>query len=249
VVKLEISGHTDKGRIRRVNQDVFGTLNLYAVQVVAVCDGMGGAKSGEVASRLALDCFFTELEFNYSALVDGEQFSESAVKTFSDAVKNAGREVHRRAASDPEYDGMGTTLVAAAVCGDYALIANVGDSRCYHVADGSILRITRDHSIVEDMVLRGEITMDEARRHPSRNLITRALGTNGNERADIFDIALREGDLIILCSDGLSNLLEGDEILAETQRETEPRRMCERLVDAALERGAPDNVTVVIVKI
>ncbi|MDR0904724.1 MAG: Stp1/IreP family PP2C-type Ser/Thr phosphatase [Oscillospiraceae bacterium] len=243
-----ISGHTDRGRVRRVNQDVFGTLNLYAAQVAAVCDGMGGAKSGEVASRLALDRFFAELEKDYGSLVSGEAFSADAGETVAGAIRRAGNDVFERASNDPDCEGMGTTLVAAVVCGNTALVANVGDSRCYHVSDGSILRVTRDHSLVEDMVLRGEITMEEARHHPSRNLITRALGTVADEFADVFELTLREGDFLILCSDGLSNLLTGDELLAETRNGTNIDKMCERLVETALERGAPDNVTVVIVK-
>ena len=245
---MQIGGHTDRGRVRRINQDTFGTLNLYAVLVAAVCDGMGGAKAGEVASGLALDRFFTELELAYGSLVDGEVFSPEAAKTLAESVRRAGNAVHDHAKMFPECDGMGTTLVAALVCGEDALVANIGDSRCYHVSEDSILRVTRDHSLVEDMVLRGEITMEQARFHPSRNLITRALGTTHDERADIFELKLREGDLLILCSDGLSNLMSGDEILRETQRGGTAMELCERLVETALERGAPDNVTVVIVK-
>ena len=245
---MQISGHTDRGRVRRVNQDVFGTLSLYAAQVATVCDGMGGAKSGEVASRLALDKFFAELETAYGDLMEGESFSPAAADVIAESVRRAGNEVYSRARRDPECDGMGTTLVTAVVCGDDAIIANVGDSRCYHISDGSILRVTRDHSLVEDMVLRGEITTEEARRHPSRNLITRALGTSKNEHADVFELKLRQGDYLILCSDGLSNLLSGEEILARTSADGSVRKMCETLVDTALERGAPDNVTVIIVK-
>ena len=152
---MEVFGQTDIGRLRTVNQDAFATrIFSYDLAVVAVCDGMGGAKSGEIASEVALESFISDIghAFEEGNLTIGTEDTVAA------AVAKAGAAVRARAASDPDCEGMGTTLVAAVVIDTEAIIANVGDSRAYHVSDGSILRVTRDHSVVEDMVARGELT-------------------------------------------------------------------------------------------
>lgn len=247
---MEIFGQTDKGCVRRANQDVFGFCRVRTgksgdIIAATVCDGMGGAKSGEVASALALESFMADME---KLIADGE-IPEGAADIIAAAVSRAGNAVFRRGEEDSSCEGMGTTLVAAIVGDGEAIIANVGDSRAYHISEGSILRVTRDHSLVEDMVMRGEITMEEARRHPSRNLITRALGTSRDEMADVFYAAVRSGDYLILCSDGLSNLLSGDELLRIITDGEGVEQMCAALIDEALERGAPDNVTVVVIEV
>ena len=243
---MEVFGQTDVGCLRTVNQDAFAT-RVFSGELSAavVCDGMGGAKSGEIASEVALESFITDI---------GDAFGEGrltldAEDTVAAAVARAGAAVVRRAANDPECEGMGTTLVAAVVTGAEAIIANVGDSRAYHISDDSILRVTRDHSVVEDMVARGEITFEQARHHPSRNLITRVLGASHGSGADVFPLIVSRGDYILLCSDGLSNLLSSDEILVLTLAGDTLEDSCEKLVGTALERGAPDNVTVAIIKI
>lgn len=243
---MEVFGRTDIGCLRIVNQDAFETrVFSNSLAVAVVCDGMGGAKSGEVASELALDSFISDIT---DALESGK-LPIGAEDVVAAAVAKAGDSVSKRAAGDPECEGMGTTLVAAVIIGFDAIIANVGDSRAYHISDGSILRVTRDHSVVEDMVARGEITFEQARHHPSRNLITRALGSHHGDEADVFPIKVRDGDYILLCSDGLSNLMSGDEMLHLTLLGVTPREACSLLIDEALVRGAPDNVTVAIIKI
>ena len=243
---MEIYGQTDVGCLRTVNQDALAT-HVFSDELAAavVCDGMGGAKSGEIASEVALESFISGIKEAYTA---GE-LSIGAQDIVAAAVKKAGAAVVKRAASDPDCEGMGTTLVAAVVSGDEAVIVNVGDSRGYHVSDDSILRVTRDHSVVEDMVARGEITFEQARRHPSRNLITRVLGSQQVSGADVFPLIVSHGDYIVLCSDGLSNLLSSDEILEHTLAGETLEASCAKLVSVALERGAPDNVTVAIIKI
>ena len=143
---------------------------------------------------------------------------------------------------------MGTTLTAAISTSDGEIVVNVGDSRVYHVTLGGIKQITIDHSIVEDMVSRGDLTRAEARRHPKKNLITKALGTNSHEEPDVFLLDLAIGEDILLCSDGLTNLVMDSEILFELQRGSSVRECCERLVETALSRGAPDNVTAVLLR-
>jgi protein phosphatase len=141
---------------------------------------------------------------------------------------------------------MGTTLTAAISTNDGEVVVNVGDSRLYHVTSYGITQITKDHSVVEDMIARGDLTRTEARRHPNRNLITKALGTSREEHPDVFFLTLNIGEYILLCSDGLSNVVLDSEILFELQNGNSVRQCCERLVDMALSRGAPDNVTAVI---
>lgn len=243
---MEVYGQTDVGRLRIVNQDAFA-VRVFGSGLAAavVCDGMGGAKSGEIASEVALESFISDIA---DALGSGK-LPIGAEDIVAAAVAKAGAAVVRRAASDPECDGMGTTLVAAVVLGSDAIIANVGDSRAYHISEDSILRVTRDHSVVEDMVARGEITFEQAKHHPSRNLITRVLGSNHGDEADVFPLSVRQGDCLVLCSDGLSNLLGSEEILEYILADEPLRDSCARLIDEALERGAPDNVTVAVIRI
>jgi len=190
---MELWGITDSGKVRRQNQDVFKVLfdEEREIAVLVVCDGMGGAKAGNVASDLAADSF-----------------------------------VH--------------------YMGKY--IEDIGDSRLYHVTYSSITQITKDHSVVQEMIERGDLTRTEARIHPRKNLITRALGTSDHEPPDVFHLKLASGDHILLCSDGLSNVILDSELLFEIQRGNTVREICESLVEIALERGAPDNVTTVLFK-
>ena len=144
---------------------------------------------------------------------------------------------------------MGTTMVAALVVERMAYLLNIGDSRAYHVNDQGIARLTRDHSVVEDMVARGDITPEEARNHPRKNLITRALGSEEHTRADLYEKELQPGDFLLLCSDGLSNIVTDQELLYEVIHGGEPADCCQRLLNITMSRGAPDNVTAVLIQI
>jgi len=246
---MELWGITDSGKVRKHNQDVFEMLSIEDknIAVLVVCDGMGGAKAGNVASELAAEAFMKHMSECIEKMDEVGSQREVAVM-MTEAVLFANDAVFSKSMYDEEYAGMGTTLTAAFSNGEGEVVANIGDSRLYHVTDTKISQITRDHSVVEDMIERGEITRNEARRHPSRNLITRALGTSHYEPPDIFFLNLDVGDYIILCSDGLSNVVSDNEIQFELRRGETVRKSCEMLVDMALERGAPDNVTAVILK-
>jgi protein phosphatase len=143
---------------------------------------------------------------------------------------------------------MGTTLTATISTKFGEVVANVGDSRMYHITNSEVIQITRDHSVVEDMIERGEISRDEAHVHPNKNLITRAIGTSAHEPPDIFFLDIKQGEYILLCSDGFSNLASKDEILSRLKKGKPVKESCEAFVNLALSRGAPDNVTVVIYK-
>jgi protein phosphatase len=243
---MEIWGITDKGAVRQSNQDVFMTLRAESrgIAVLCVCDGMGGANAGDVASATAAERFMESVRayLDEGAALDGEQ----TCRRLTLAVSTAGNAVYEIAMNDPDCAGMGTTLVAAISSPNGEYVVNVGDSRAYVIDAQGILQITKDHSVVEEMIDRGEIDRDEARTHPSKNLITRALGTSRGEQPDIFELDMDYGDYLLLCSDGLSNLLSEDDILLEVRSGGTVTEMCENMVTQAMSRGAPDNVTAVL---
>ena len=241
---MELWGITDSGKVRQQNQDVFKTLydEDKGIAVLVVCDGMGGAKAGNVASALAVETFMHHI----GKYIENIGSLDDIAAKMSEAVLAANKAVYKKSVHEDEYAGMGTTLTAAVSTVDGEVIANIGDSRVYHVNRNSIKQVTRDHSIVEEMIEKGDLSRTEARRHPNKHLITRALGTNKVEKPDVFFLKMESGEHILLCSDGLSNLVFDSEILFELQRGAAVRECCERLIEMALSRGAPDNVTAVI---
>jgi len=240
---MKLWGGTDTGMVRNQNQDGY-FIAQYGDDLVgaAVCDGMGGARAGNVASELAVEVFATAMETLREQVPDDPQALLKRV------AADANHAIHTQADANPDYTGMGTTMVAALVVGSRAHVLNIGDSRAYHVKQSGIARVTRDHSYVEDLVERGQITPEEARYHPRKNLITRALGSMPNVRADLFVQELEVGEYLLLCSDGLTNVLTDQEILDEIVRDGSPDSCCGRLIDLVLSRGAPDNVTVVLLE-
>ena len=242
---MNVWGITDRGVIRTQNQDAFAHQVLPDGRVVAlVCDGMGGAKAGNVASAMAVDIFMREF------LQDEGRLGQSNRSRMERSAASANEQIFHRAITEPDCGGMGTTIVAALVEEGEALILNEGDSRAYHLSEEKgIVRVTRDHSLVEDLVQRGELTPDQARVHPHKNLITRALGAEPELRADLFRQKLSEGDFLLLCSDGLSNMMDDQEILFEVVHGVNKQLCCQRLLDIAKSRGAPDNVTSILVQV
>lgn len=240
---MEAWGLTDLGNVRKQNQDFYDIVTLNPHQLLlVVCDGMGGAKSGNVASRLATEVFVDEVRRMAREDMDTAQIREM----LRDAVELANRAVFEQSKVSSDFAGMGTTLVAAVLLPDRAIIANVGDSRAYIFDKDGIRFMTVDHSLVELMVRRGEITREQAKNHPSKNLITRAVGTESKVMCDIYEQELRAGDAVLLCSDGLSNEMADQEILFEVVHGVQKDGCCQRLLDIAKGRGAPDNVTVVL---
>lgn len=238
---METWGITHRGAVRQQNQDAFASQRLEDGRIIAlVCDGMGGARAGNVASTMAVDLFMRRFLEQKDEPNDQERMQVSAAL--------ANQEVFQRAADDPNCAGMGTTMVAALAGPGEAVILNEGDSRAYHINQEGIVLVTRDHSLVEDMVERGELTREEARNHPHKNLITRALGAEPVLLADCFRQTMAPGDCLLLCSDGLSNVVTEQEMLYEVIHGGEAGTCCQRLLDIALHRGAPDNVTAVLIQ-
>ena len=233
---------SDKGKIRNDNQDSFRLRELPNGGFLAVvCDGMGGANAGNVASAKASDVFVDAVEKRFAQAPPEEILPEAA--------SAANEAVFTMAEYEPRYEGMGTTLVALLVWDGKAWLANVGDSRAYCVRDNAICLVTKDHSVVQELVDMGKLTPEEAQHYPKRNLITRAVGTDAELECDVFRMEARPGDGFLLCSDGLSNLLRREEMLNMFRREENPVQLCRWLVEEALLRGAPDNVTALVVKI
>ena len=236
---------TDVGLVRKDNQDAFATRQLDdGCTICVVCDGMGGAAGGQLASHIAAETFISELEKVLKPEMTPEQLREAS----SYAVALANRAVREAASSTPECRNMGTTLVAAVSYTDGTVISNVGDSRAYYITEAGITRITKDHSLVETMVDHGDITADEARRHPGRNLITRALGRDTNAACDGYIRPMEQGDFILLCTDGLVNTVTDQEMLFEIVHGGDLDTCLDRLLHISKSQGAPDNVTAVLMQ-
>lgn len=245
---VEVGSLSDPGQVRELNEDYFGTpetmeISLDLVErrgrLYAVADGMGGHAAGEVASRQAISTLFKGYYASPSAEI---------IERLQEAIETANAEVHAQASLDSAKAGMGTTLVAAILQGDDLYVANVGDSRAYLVREKSIEQITRDHSWVNEQVQAGVITEQEAREHLYRNIITRSLGTKPDVDIDFFQRKVQPGDVLVLCCDGLSNEMEDDEI-ARIVSATDPQEAAQALIDLANQRGGPDNITTIVVKI
>lgn len=243
---MEAWGLTDVGNVRSQNQDAFRIVELGKNALLAVvCDGMGGAKSGNVASRLASEVFSEEVKRSFSA----DLTPDEAEHMLRAAAKLANISVFEQSQLSEDYAGMGTTLVAALTYPRATLVLNIGDSRAYLINADGVQCITRDHSVVEMMVQRGELTPEQAKTHPSKNLITRAVGTEETVFSDVFRVETEPEDCILLCSDGLSNQMADQEILFEVIHGAHKSDCCRRLLQIAKERGAPDNVTSVLIAV
>ena len=237
-------GLTDPGCVRKQNQDAFRIEQLDpGALLCVVCDGMGGAKSGNVASALAAEVFVEEIRRNWVTGMSSDRID----LMLKNAVKLANFTVFDQAAQIEEFSGMGTTLVAALIRDSRATLVNVGDSRVYGIDRDGIRLLTKDHSFVQMMVDRGDLTPEAAKSYPGKNLITRAIGTEPMVMCDIYHREVSKGDYLLLCSDGLSNVMDDQEILFEVVHGVNKQHCCQRLLSIAKNRGAPDNVTSVLV--
>lgn len=239
---MQIFSKTDRGRVRTDNQDAYFAGKITDDSVFAVvCDGMGGANAGNVASELAVRHIS---EYVIRSYRDGMNMTDTE-KTLKNAIVSANISLYDKAVNNAELAGMGTTAVAAFVKDGTAVIAHVGDSRIYLV-NGEIKQLTRDHSVVQSLIESGKITPEDAKVHPRKNVITRALGAEENVAVDSDCINLSDGDTLLLCSDGLTNFLDDKDILTVFQN-SDISAVAERLVEEANKNGGGDNITVVTV--
>ena len=235
-------GKTDVGLRRHENQDTFAVETIGKSVAAVVCDGMGGAEGGQIASTLAVETFLKELRALLREDMSVEQLRELA----SFCVAQANTAVYERALED-DCRGMGTTLVSAVAGEKGTVVCNVGDSRAYLIRGGEITRITHDHSVVQTLVESGNITAEEARTHPNRNLITSALGTEEVTQCDAFEVAFQRGDKLLLCTDGLVVTATDEDICRAVCSGESSEQDLDELIALAKAQGAPDNVTVVLV--
>lgn len=225
---------TDLGKLRRVNEDAM--LVMPGCGVYAVADGMGGHNAGDVASNLAVESIKYRLR--------GKRVTPQSLQN---AVQESNIVLLRRSQEDPKYQGMGTTLTMLCTQEQEVLVAHVGDSRCYRYRDGKLAQCTQDHSVVAELMRQGVLTEEEARRHPYRNVITRALGTAGYVEADVVVLDLLPGDRFLLCSDGLTGMVP-DEMLAEFLGTLSLEAAADSMLAAALEAGGRDNISLILLE-
>jgi serine/threonine protein phosphatase PrpC len=231
---VEHAGRTDVGRQRSANEDDF----VLAPPFFAVADGMGGAKAGEVASAMATEVFEGESESG-----------EPAEAQLARILREANRRIYDLAVADESHRGMGTTLTAAKVTGDEISLAHVGDSRAYRMRDGELEQLTKDHSLVAELERSGQITPEAAEHHPQRSIITRALGPEPDVEVDTYTITGRDGDLFLLCSDGLTSMISDEEIGSILRSADSLDAAADTLVRAANQSGGKDNITVVLFRV
>jgi serine/threonine protein phosphatase PrpC len=259
-LRISVFGKTDLGQSRDHNEDTFLVADLSTGKasllpdvrdhelgprgsLFVVADGMGGAAAGELASSMAVDVIYRHLSTAWAA--DPDSSAARFAFRVREAVELANRELYAYAQEHPEVRGMGTTVTLAGVFGTDLILAQIGDSRGYLVREGRAIQLTRDQSLTQRLVDAGELTEEEAERSERRNIILQALGPDAQVRVDLSHQSLRRGDLLIMCSDGLSGSVKKDEIAELASQHPELPALCGRLIDLANERGGPDNITVV----
>lgn len=232
---------TDVGKKRKMNQDYVFTAD-YSIgnlpNLFIVADGMGGHNAGDFASKYTAETLLEAVRSSQE---------KTPVKIMEEAIQKANRSLIEKAEEDQNLAGMGTTLVAATIAEGCLYIANVGDSRLY-VVGKEIRQITRDHSLVEEMVRMGEIRREDARSHPDKNIITRAIGAGSDVTADFFEVDLEDGDMILMCTDGLTNMMEDEMIMKIMKKPADLGAKAEELVETANRNGGKDNIAVLIIE-
>lgn len=259
-VRMRLFARTDVGQVREHNEDNFIVANLTKRErgllesstyvgaqgsLFAVCDGMGGAAAGEVASQLAVDIIYERL---VDGLGDRPISRDDLARRLVDAVEVAGYRIFQEAKADRSRRGMGTTVTAAALVDDHLFLAQVGDSRGYILRGEQLIQVTRDQSLVNQLIEAGQLTEEEAETFEHNNIILQALGTSDTVHVDLTYVALRRGDMLMLCSDGLSGMIRGEEIREVLRSSTEPAELCRVLIERANQAGGHDNVTVICVQ-
>src|SRR5881394_4412297 len=262
-VRVEVFGKTDLGRARDHNEDRFLVADLSRKSasllpevrqhdigprgtLLVVADGMGGAAAGEVASAMATDTIYAHLMKTWNA--EDEVTPQRFAYRLKEAVEVANSHIHAYAKAHPEVRGMGTTTTAVGILHDYVYLSQVGDSRAYLIRNGEAVQLTRDQSLMQRLVEAGELTEEEAARSERRNIILQALGPDARVKVDLTHQEVRKGDILVLCSDGLSGQVKKEEIAAVATRERDLQAACDRLIALANERGGPDNITVILAR-
>ena len=244
-MSMKVYMKTDTGKIRSSNQDaMFSVQPEPEVFCVAVCDGMGGANGGSVASELCVSTLQDQVQKAYHA----DMSDKSALQMLATAMYNANRVIYEKAQKSEELSGMGTTAVLALARQDRLFLAHVGDSRALLLRNGTVTQLTHDHTIVQAMVDSGQISEQQALKHPQKHIITRAVGVLPDVEIDDSEWELQQNDLVLLCSDGLSNHLDNEQICRAAEQ-LAPKDLAEELIALANENGGSDNITVIVIDV
>jgi len=240
---LRFAAGTDTGLIRDTNEDSYRIIPESSQNpcVAIIADGMGGHNCGEVASKMAVDYISDFIERKGSLLFSCPNVGEEIRKL----VGEANTAVFEASLARPEASGMGTTLTMAVIVGSRVTVAHVGDSRLYMARSDTMRQMTQDHSYIEELIKNGTLTREEAERHPRKHVITRAIGSSKDLEVDILDFEIQKGDILLLCTDGLTNMICENEIY-NIIKECEPQKACEKLIEAAKSKGGEDNITVIV---
>jgi protein phosphatase len=242
---VKFAGKSDKGLMRSRNEDAFCIERQDAgngAVVMAVADGMGGHRAGNVASMMAIEYIRESLE--KEPIQDDSFFS--ITEKLRETIKIMNERILKKSVTDPECEGMGTTLTVAVVGKTNAVVAHVGDSGAFHFSEGKMNKVTTDHTYVEELVRTGTLTREQALIHPQRNYITKVVGCFDRVNADFYSVDLKAGDRMLLCSDGLNKMMDDSEILRIIYSSDDPESICAEYVNAANQRGGVDNITAVV---
>ncbi|AKL95532.1 protein phosphatase PrpC [Clostridium aceticum] len=240
---MTVAAITDIGKVREINEDNY-CIYEKDIKLYMVADGMGGHKSGEVASFIAINT----IKEHISQFITEELEKPSVEGIIFEAFHRANKEIYSKSIEDFNCEGMGTTATMVLMMKDKVYIGHIGDSRAYILRNGELEQITQDHSLVAELVRNGSITEREAMKHPQKNIITRSLGADKKVKVDIFSIDFYEGDLLLLCTDGLTNFVDNYELQNILLEMKDCVEGCNKLVSLANQRGGYDNITVVIAK-
>ncbi|CCQ96060.1 Serine/threonine phosphatase stp [[Clostridium] ultunense Esp] len=242
---MEIGVKTDIGRIRDINQDAYYISSHKEHPLFIIADGMGGHKAGEIASRMAVEIISSRLEKDLKRL----ELDDSGIKDkIVCSISKANEKIYRKALEEEKFSGMGTTVTLAYKNNEKIFIGHVGDSRAYLFRKGVLSQITKDHSLVEELIRNGSISKEEAKLHPQRNIITRAVGTSKEIESDLIVQENNKGDILLLCTDGLTNMLMDEEIKEYLLVNEDMQKVCDELVKLSNDKGGYDNITVLAIK-
>ncbi|MGI6031454.1 MAG: Stp1/IreP family PP2C-type Ser/Thr phosphatase [Eubacteriales bacterium] len=240
---MEYFGATHMGKVRKSNEDGFAILPLEQGRLLLIlCDGMGGENAGEVASGLVIG----EMQKKAAKALKNVQTLKDARSALRSILSTANKLIYERSGKNEELRGMGTTAVAAYLLGQEMLFINVGDSRGYLIREGKAQQVTTDHSLVEEMIRQGVLTREESRNYPGRNMITMAIGTDPAVLPDSYERILQPGDRVLLCSDGLTNMIEDERIAEIVEGAGSVQQAVEQLIEEANRNGGKDNITVIL---
>jgi len=245
---LNVGAYSDKGMVRQINEDSFyipSETDDNSIMLFIVADGMGGHMAGEVASKEAVDAVVRYINENYEK--EAKNVRSNLINLINESILYANKQIYEKSLSDFNLSGMGTTFAIALIHKESLYIGHVGDSRIYLLRKNNLYQLTRDHSYVEELVSSGTITREEAANHPQKNIITRALGTEEVVEIDICVRKFYKNDTLILCTDGLSNMIDEETIKTTVENSETSKEAAEKLVALANDAGGADNITVVIV--